>query len=263
MKRIIAIILAAALLAALAGCSSGGSEPEPAPEPAPAPESTAAPAPAAPETEAPETEPAPETTLPPETEQVPETTAPPTTEAPETEPAPTRSPEEALAACRAEIRDRGAICGVIYLGYAGLEAPAYADDPSAWEAFLQGCGYAEEYSFLRELPPERLIEAGGDEIYCVIPLEDNLALSVRRAEFNEDTYQLLGTDEVLFEQTDADPLVIRCNVSDIIPNTQLTVMGAKNSLIWEPSVSMENGEVWIPDNMPMCDLTDYDWERQP
>ena len=281
MKKLFCMIVCAALLLSLIGCSaakpgsgstrqtgevpslaapatdplasgSGGAETEP---------STAHHAASADPTGTPSTETptdAPETAAPTD---APETAAP--TDAPETS-APTEAPtrpsatepsasEDDLAALRRRIEAQDAICGVIFLGFTEQDAPAFEAGTGAWTSFLKNSAY-RDLQFLQQIPDDHVVDAGGTEVYCLIPLSERTAKNVTGAVMDEDGILTPG-GPVLFEEFGSAPFILRCNVSDIVPNVVVTMLTEDAVLMWEPGLSLDDNHVVVPPEGGLCDLT--------
>ena len=287
MKRLIALSLALLLLLALAGCKAGERAETAAPssgaeatrdtgasdygkEPVPETES-------APETEpAPETDPALESAMP-HSETEPTETEPTEPqepgdpgkpEAPPAEPGPGDpvpfNPvpvdiDDDLPMHRQPVLDSGAICGVLFLGFVDPDAPSFAEDPALWKTFLAGVEYAEDFTLLNHIPADRILETGGTEVYCFFPLEDDASVTVWYAEPDGEAFEPVPVECVY--HGDGRPFILRCNVSDIMPNAEVNVMDPDGrTLTWNPFLSLENSHISMPGSSLLYDATPY-WEE--
>ena len=87
------------------------------------------------------------------------------------------------------LQDTNSICGVIFLGYVQGEAGSLTDDPAYLENVLDLSGYTEDFSFLNTIPADHVVEvAGGNELYCIFPLDENASVSVNEFVVNASNH---------------------------------------------------------------------------
>ncbi len=89
------------------------------------------------------------------------------------------------------------------------------------------------------------IDAGGDEAYLLIPTDPNASVWIDRLVLTDDG-QLLPTGGTLYAGGSA-PIILRCNVSDIMPNVIVRVE-SDNGQAEEssPTISLRDGSVSMP-----------------
>ena len=253
MKKVISLLLASLLLLGLVGCHSSSDKaaagtpasPEELTE-TPAETGTAAPSEASPEdlTDAP-------------------TEAPTKAPAPDISTAKADQPEEdmsenELVSLRQVILDNGCICGVLFLGFTDWDEEPFENGNGVWQKFLRQSDAGKEFDFLRKIPQDHILDVGGTEVYCLIPLSDSTAKSVIRTEMSEDGETADVGDPVFTEVSDA-PFILRCNVSDIVPNARVTIRTEDVRVDWEPFLSLEDSHVVVPVEGGLCDLTVYNY----
>ena len=151
------------------------------------------------------------------------------------------------------IESRGAFCGVLFLGYADLDTPAFDSSEVSWENYLQNSGIGEKYPFVGQISPDHIADAGGTEVYCIIPLNDHVSVSVCQIEMDENGNPVVNRKPIL-ETSDGKPFILRCNVSDVIPNSRVTLITDGVEIIWEPGLSMDDSHVLLPEK-GVCDLS--------
>lgn len=200
--------LSLALILILCLLLAGCRKAAPAPDPAPAAPPVVTPAEPSPE---PTPEPAP---------------------APDPEPASAEMDSEALAALRAAAREAGSLCAFNFVGY---------DYDTFSPAF--------DVQYLPDVYPSNgwmnYFDADGDEVYVLTPADPAAAVKVERLVFGEDAE--LHVTETLFTCGGEAPLILRCNVSDIMPNVLVTVTdGAGNTLSASPTISLRDGRAEMP-----------------
>lgn len=141
-------------------------------------------------------------------------------------------------------------CAVIFLGGgSSIEEVLETADLSA-------------FGYVQDIPQERYISAldGGSEVYCIVPAK-GATLAINEWVCNEDNGYVGQTGQVLYRSDEDAPVLLLCNVSDIIPNTQLVMTTAQgNVLDWNPSLSLQDGTVNTPwsETAGVWDLTAYE-----
>lgn len=166
-------------------------------------------------------------------------------------PAPSEA-EQSLADLRETIRAAGAVLGCAYLGSTGGEESADLT------ALLEGADCLTAYPFLREIPAEQVIAPGGWDIYCIVPADEDVSITVN--EFGWPSWDAEGpvAGEVLWESGSGTPLCIAANVSDIMPDTQITVTAADGTaIIYQPFLSLRDGSLAVPEDGTVYDFTVY------
>lgn len=166
-------------------------------------------------------------------------------------PAPSEA-EQSLADLRETIRAAGAVLGCAYLGSTGGEESADLT------ALLEGADCLTAYPFLREIPAEQVIAPGGWDIYCIVPADEDVSITVN--EFGWPSWDAEGpvAGEVLWESGSGTPLCIAANVSDIMPDTQVTVTAADGTaVIYQPFLSLRDGSLAVPEDGTVYDFTVY------
>ena len=166
-------------------------------------------------------------------------------------PAPSEA-EQSLANLRETIRAAGAVLGCASLG------ATYGNDALDLHALLEDNGYAARYPFLLDLPSKLAVSTGGWEIYCIVPADEDVSITVN--EFGWPSWDAEGpvAGEVLWESGSGTPLCIAANVSDIMPDTQITVTAADGTaVIYQPFLSLRDGSRAVPEDGTVYDFTVY------
>ena len=166
-------------------------------------------------------------------------------------PAPSEA-EQSLADLRETIRAAGAVLGCASLG------ATYGNDALDLHALLEDNGYAARYPFLLDLPSQLAVSTGGWEIYCIVPADEDVSITVN--EFGWPSWDAEGpvAGEVLWESGSGTPLCIAANVSDIMPDTQITVTAADGTaIIYQPFLSLRDGSLAVPEDGTVYDFTVY------
>ena len=133
----------------------------------------------------------------------------------------------------------GALCAVAHLGY----APDY-DEAAAMEF----------YPFLTDVSSDNYIDAGGYELYLIVPCQD-IAATVYAADIDWDNYNY--TRGRLLGIVEGEPFLLCCNFSDIVTNS-LIVLSTANGEVFEfsPSISLKDGTLSVPQS-GVYDFTRY------
>lgn len=166
---------------------------------------------------------------------------------------------------RQVIADEGAVCGLFYAGGSGGKA-----DRAAIMNLLTGRGVLTSYPFLSELPDENIVVVpGGQDLFIVIPRSPASKITVSRWVIEEDGSSA-GAGEVLYHSARGLPVLLCCNVSEIMPDLVVSVSNPRSEgggeVIFNPFVSLKNGRAstgTIPElddriaPGKFCDLTVY------
>ena len=246
MKKWIAWILVFALLMTLSGCFSSPVEETTQPTDAPdvsdmedstITETEATAEPSAPD--APMTEESPAANVP-ETEE-PSAAETPATEESDAEDTPETVESDALAALREKIKAEGKLFGVAYLG-------GFDGDAESAKAALFGQTYLDDLAFVKDIEPYVVQE--GWQMYCIVPVDDTVSLSICEYVFEE--VPCVG-EELLFTN---EPVLLRGNVSDIVPNLCIIATKGAERVEYCPMQSGMDGTLVDSDDL-IFDFTPY------
>ena len=118
---------------------------------------------------------------------------------------------------------------------------------------------------MKEIPESRYVSApdGGYELYCIVPAY-GATLAVNEWVCNEGNGFVGENGQVLYRSDEADPILLFCNVSDIIPSTEVVITTRQGDVLdWNPCLSLQDGTVNTPWNLGggVWDLTRY--EKEP
>ena len=123
----------------------------------------------------------------------------------------------------------------------------------------------ELWGFVYDIPQDHWVISpeGGCDLYCIFPQEAQDTLTVYEHNWTDDPENPLVRGKELYCGQDGQPILLLCNPSDIVPNTEIELSGKSGDvLIWNPGLSGENGHVVQADGV--CDFTIYpegdDWE---
>ena len=123
----------------------------------------------------------------------------------------------------------------------------------------------ELWGFVYDIPQDHWVISPerGCDLYCIFPQEAQDTLTVYEHNWTDDPENPLVRGKELYCGQDGQPILLLCNPSDIVPNTEIELSGKSGDvLIWNPGLSGENGHVAQADGV--CDFTIYpegdDWE---
>lgn len=161
------------------------------------------------------------------------------------EPAPAADPS--LTGLRTTLSEKDAPWAIAFLGY--------LSEGDALEDLLTESGALEAYPFLGEITGDQVVTYEGTEVYCVVPRDENAALTVQTCLCGEDGQPI--PQETLY-QGDGRPVILVCNVSDIIPNLLVTVTAPGGSPdAYAPTLSLCDGSVALPAGSAIYDFSLY------
>ena len=149
--------------------------------------------------------------------------------------APRPAEEDTLTLLRQEIADSGSLLGVAYLG-------VMADADSDITEWLADSGWTQTFPFLAELTAQQTVTQPGNEVYCIVPADEKAGLTVRAYNPLDDASP---AGDVLYESAGGAPVCLRGNVSDIMPNMEVTVSGDGGETVYRPALSLMDGTVSV------------------
>ncbi len=141
------------------------------------------------------------------------------------------------------------LCAVSLLGWfegENAELPAFFDEITD----------DDKFDFIGDISEERIVRASGGETYLVIPSPDVKSVTVNEWIFDESNDFAGRAGEVLYSSEKPEPFLLICNVSEIMPNTLITMTDGEKTLSHSLSVSLKDGSVVVPLDVPTIkDLT--------
>ncbi len=125
-------------------------------------------------------------------------------------------------------------CAAAYLGYL---------DGSYYEilAHIEDLGVLEAFPFL-EIPKENYIGMVGGELYVIVPADPDATVTVCSAVLDEADYTVTAGQQLAYF-TGGAPILLKCNVSEIVPNVVLQITVDGKTTTYSPSLSGENGQL--------------------
>lgn len=140
-------------------------------------------------------------------------------------------------------------CAAAYLGY---QEGGYDE----LVQYLSTEGYLYKYPFLADIKSDHIILDEGGEWYMLLPVKDNTTIKINQAELDESDYSIKEGKE-LYQGADNKPVLVRGNVSEIMPAFLVTISEAGGeSCTYSPALSMMDGTLQISESV--VDITAYE-----
>ena len=81
----------------------------------------------------------------------------------------------------------------------------------------------ELWGFVYDIPQDHWVVApdGGCDLYCIFPQEAQATLFVYETSLTDDAEKPLQRGKQLYYSEDGQPILLLCNISDIVPNTEV------------------------------------------
>lgn len=147
----------------------------------------------------------------------------------------TGTEEAAFAALQKKIAQSGSAVAVAFIGYVDSES-SEAD----LRAYVAGSETGKEYPSLSSAP---LYMAEGQELYAIIPPNDKGTIIVYPSMITEDGEYADDKSNPLHVGEPGEPLLLRCNLSEIYSNVLIAATDGGGAMDFRPSLSMENGHL--------------------
>lgn len=151
---------------------------------------------------------------------------------------------DSLEKLRARMAEKPHIAAISFMGCCD---GSYADVMR----YLGKEGYIESYPFMADITEERFIELAGSELYCLVPLDANASVAVNEWVIDETNDFQGGTGEVKYRSDSGEPVIVRGNISDIMPNIQMVIVDEIGQILdYTPYISLKDGSIVLPDEEP-------------
>ena len=114
------------------------------------------------------------------------------------------------------------------------------------------------WSFVYDIPADHYVVAsdGGCDLYCIFPQDPKATLFVYEVNWTDSIENPLKRGKQLYYSEDGQPILLLCNISDIMPNTEVELYpGTGEELVFSPFLSGENGRLVQTDGVE--DFTIY------
>lgn len=103
----------------------------------------------------------------------------------------------------------------------------------------------ESYPYLAFLPDDHIVNAGGCELYLIVPLADDAKVTIRQWICDGSDNYGGKNGELLYKSNVGDPFILCCNEIGGTPNTSITIRQKKagDVIDYKPRISQQNGRV--------------------
>lgn len=105
----------------------------------------------------------------------------------------------------------------------------------------------EASQYFDNLPDDQITTytTNGEELYLIIPRSNNISITIYEANLEENGN--LAKGEIIAKTN--EPFIIKCNQSDIVPNTILNIASNDITIEYSPSLSLKDGSVTSHQNI--------------
>ena len=147
----------------------------------------------------------------------------------------TGTEEAAFAELQKKIAQSGSAVAVAFIGYVDSESSEVD-----LRTYVAGSETGKEYPSLSHAP---LYMAEGQELYAIIPPNDKGTIIVYPSMITEDGEYADDKSNPLHVGEPGEPLLLRCNLSEIYSNVLIAATDGGGAMDFRPSLSMENGHL--------------------
>ncbi len=165
------------------------------------------------------------------------------------QPESTAAVNTALSALQDSISEQSAMLGAGLLGYADSES-----SEAAVRELVADSALGRTYSFLMDC---ELVLCEGSELYTLVPAKDT-AVTIYPAGISEEGYYIDRKDAPIYTGDSGEPVILRCNFSDIYSNVLVEVTDGKNTMEYRPMISLRNGRIAQQDGCYDFSVYGYD-----
>ena len=147
----------------------------------------------------------------------------------------TNAEDLALTALQQKINYHSKGAGVAFIGYVDSESSEV--DLRAYTAS------SETGKVYPDLPNAPLYMAEGQELYAIVPVNEKGTITLYPSAMTENGEYADDKSNPLHVGNPGEPLLLRCNLSEIYSNVLITATDGFGAIDFRPSLSMENGHL--------------------
>lgn len=151
------------------------------------------------------------------------------------QPSNTNAEDLALTALQQKINYHSKGAGVAFIGYVDSESSEV--DLRAYTAS------SETGKVYPDLPNAPLYMAEGQELYAIVPVNEKGTITLYPSAMTENGEYADDKSNPLHVGNPGEPLLLRCNLSEIYSNVLITATDGFGAIDFRPSLSMENGHL--------------------
>lgn len=143
-------------------------------------------------------------------------------------------PDE-LTLLKDSLAAEGFVCAAAYIGTI-LDGRTEAE-------LIDDTEYKTQYPFIALIGEDRTIRNEGDEVYCIVPASGYDNITVNTFVVDESNDYRGAADKELYKANDGKPILVRGNISEIMPNIIVTLSNGESTFSYNPSLSMADGSL--------------------
>jgi len=146
----------------------------------------------------------------------------------------TGRPDE-LTLMQSNLAEKGFVCAAAYVGT--------ILDGKTEKEYIDASEYNNTYHFIAMIDEDRIVRNEGDEVYCIVPAKGYNSIVVNAFVVDESNDYKGAADKELYSANDGKPIIVRGNISEIMPNIIVTLSNGDNTFCFNPSLSMRDGSL--------------------
>ena len=160
----------------------------------------------------------------------------------------TTAENASLTALQTEINQSGSVAGIAFIGYVDSESSEVD-----LRAYYASSETGKAYPDLVHAP---LCMAEGQELYAIVPPCAAGGITVYASAMNENGQYADDREHPLHSGNLGEPLLLRCNLSEIYSNVLISVTDGGGAVLFRPSVSLKDGH--LTNDLPVYDFSIYE-----
>jgi len=134
-----------------------------------------------------------------------------------------------------ELAEKGFVCAAAYIG-------TILDGKTELE-YIEASEYNDTYPFIALIGEDQTVRNEGDEVYCIVPAKGYNSVVVSTFVVDESNDYKGAADKELYKANDGKPILVRGNISEIMPNVIVTLGNGESTFSFNPSLSMRDGSL--------------------
>lgn len=146
----------------------------------------------------------------------------------------TEKPDE-LTLLQNDLDEKGFVCAAAYIGT--------ILDGKTEKEYIDSSDYKNTYPFIALIGEDKIVRNEGDEVYCIVPAKGYNNVVVNTFIVDESNDFKGAADKELYRANDGSPILVRGNISEIMPNIIVTLSNSDSTFSFSPSLSMRDGSL--------------------
>lgn len=153
----------------------------------------------------------------------------------DTEPSVTEEADSGSSALQKAAAQNGSAAAVAFVGYVSDKSTE-----TELRTFFKNSETGKKYSFLSVSP---MFAVEGQELYAITPVNGRGRVTVYASSMTDGGEYADSKNSPLYEGKAGEPLLLRCNLSEIYSNVLVSVTDGGGAIEFRPAVSLENGQL--------------------